>query len=56
MKRNMVILLHSVSIEKKEDTYISGWLEEGTDANAAAKFILKNSAFRDVESRNRDYI
>ena len=43
-------------IEKKHDTYISGWLEEGTDANGAAKFILKNSAFRDVESRNRDFI
>lgn len=60
-RAGIVVLLliskeQAASIEKKEDTYISSWLEEGTDANAAAKFILKNSAFRDVESRNRDFI
>ena len=60
-RAGIVVLLlvskeQAASIEKKHDTYISGWLEEGTDANAAAKFILKNSAFRDVESRNRDFI
>ena len=60
-RAGIVVLLlvskeQAASIEKKEDTYISSWLEEGTDANGAAKFILKNSAFRDVESRNRDFI
>ena len=51
---NFKVRIKKILEEKKIEEKNS--YEVMTIHSLAAKFILKNSAFRDVESRNRDFI